>query len=64
MRDIAKDEELTIDYAFVDNEDYEFECTCETPNCRKEITGRDWKIKEIQERYFDYFAEYLKKKII
>jgi len=27
MRDIEKDEELTVDYAFIDNEDYSFKCT-------------------------------------
>ena len=63
MRDINKDEELTIDYAFIDNEDYTFECTCGSENCRKKITGYDWKIKEIQDKYYDYFAQYLKDKI-
>lgn len=38
MRDIDKDEELTTDYAFIDNEDYKFECTCGSENCRKVIT--------------------------
>lgn len=63
MRDIKKDEELTVDYAFIDNEDYSFECTCGSPNCRKIITGYDWKIKELQDKYYDYFAQYLKEKI-
>lgn len=63
MRDIAVDEELTIDYAFVDDEDYSFECTCGAKNCRKTITGRDWKNKDLQDRYYDYFAQYLKDKI-
>jgi len=27
MKDIEKDEELTVDYAFIDNEDYSFKCT-------------------------------------
>ena len=63
MRDIKKGEELTVDYAFIDNEDYSFECTCGSLNCRKQITGRDWKIKELQDKYYDYFATYLKEKI-
>lgn len=63
MRDINKDEELTTDYAFIDNEDYQFECTCGAENCRKIITGYDWKIKELQDKYYDYFAQYLKEKI-
>ncbi len=63
MRDINKDEELTTDYAFIDNEDYKFECTCGAENCRKVITGYDWKIKELQDKYYEYFAQYLKEKI-
>ena len=51
MRDIEKDEELTVDYAFIDNEDYAFKCTCGSTNCRGTITGFDWKIKELQEKY-------------
>lgn len=63
MRDIGKDEELTVDYAFIDNEDYSFECTCGSNNCRRIITGFDWKIKELQDKYYEYFAQYLKDKI-
>lgn len=63
MQDIKTGDELTIDYAFLDNEDYQIECNCGASNCRKIITGKDWKIKEIQEKYFNYFATYLKQKI-
>ena len=63
MRDIKKDEELTVDYAFIDNEDYSFKCTCGSDNCRGIVTGYDWKIKELQDKYYGYFAQYLKDKI-
>lgn len=63
MRDIKAGEEITIDYAFIDNEEYSFECTCGSNNCRKIITGYDWKIKELQDKYYDYFSQYLKDKI-
>jgi len=63
IRDIKKDEELTVDYAFIDNEDYSFKCTCGSDNCRGTITGYDWKLKELQDKYYDYFAQYLKDKI-
>ncbi len=63
IRDIQKGEELTIDYAFVDNEDYSFECHCGSKKCRHRITGYDWKIKRLQEEYYSYFAQYLKDKI-
>ena len=51
IKDIRQGEELTCDYAFIDNEDYEFECSCGSVNCRHIVTGRDWKIKELQEKY-------------
>lgn len=63
IRDIEKDEEITTDYAFIDNEDYKFKCTCGSENCRGIVTGYDWKIKELQDKYYDYFAQYLKDKI-
>ncbi len=63
IRDIEVGEELTIDYAFIDNEDYSFECHCGSPLCRRIITGYDWKIKSLQEKYYPYFAQYLKDKI-
>lgn len=62
MRDIEIGEELTCDYAFIDDEDYEFDCTCGAKNCRKKITGRDWRIPELQQRYRDYFSPYLQAK--
>ena len=64
IRDIEIGEELTCDYAFIDNEDYEFECNCGSKNCRKKITGYDWKIPELQSRYREYFSSYLQAKFI
>jgi len=64
MRNIETNEELTIDYAFVDNEDYSFHCTCGEQCCRSVVTGRDWKRKDIQKKYFDFFAVYLKEKML
>ncbi len=63
IRDINEGEELTIDYAFIDNEDYSFECHCGSSTCRHIITGFDWKIKKLQEKYYPYFAQYLKDKV-
>lgn len=63
LRNIKVDEELTIDYAFIDNEDYSFVCHCGSSNCRKKVTGFDWKNEDLQKKYYPYFAEYLKEKI-
>lgn len=62
IRDIQPGEELTIDYAFVDNEEYSFEYHCGSKQCRHIITGFDWKIKKLQDEYYQYFAQYLKDK--
>jgi len=59
LREIYEDEELTCDYAMIDNEDYGFDCTCGSDVCRKRITGFDWKIKELQSKYANHFAQYL-----
>lgn len=64
MRDIAVDEEVCFDYAMSDSSDYdEFECHCGSPNCRKRVTGNDWKIPELQQRYRGYFMPYLQHRI-
>lgn len=63
IRDICVGEELTIDYAFIDNEDYSFECHCGSKRCRGIVTGFDWRISELQKRYYPYFSQYLKDKI-
>lgn len=64
MRDIAADEEITMDYAtYADNDIYNFTCGCQTPSCRHQITGRDWQIPDLQNKYKGYFAWFLEQKI-
>lgn len=63
LRNIKSGEEITMDYAFVDNEEYSFACHCGNPNCRQTITGFDWKRDELQKKYFRYFSPYLRDKI-
>jgi len=64
MRDIQPSEELTFDYAMSDGSPYdEFECYCGAKNCRKKVTGNDWKIPELWKRYNGYFSPYLAKRI-
>lgn len=63
IRDIFPGEELTVDYAFIDNEEYSFECNCGSPKCRHIVTGFDWKLKALQDEYYPFFAQYLKDKI-
>jgi SET domain-containing protein len=63
MRDIRAGEELTHDWATTDDDDYSVECKCGAPNCRKILTGKDWKRPELQRRYAGYFSKYLACKI-
>ena len=64
MRNIKAGEELCIDYAVAMNTEYELKCNCGTEKCRRIITGCDWQKKELQQRYGNYFAAFLLKKIV
>lgn len=63
MRDIREGEELTHDWATTDDDHYEMLCRCGAPNCRKVITGQDWRKKDLQEKYKGYMSWYLIEKI-
>jgi uncharacterized protein len=64
LRDVAVGEELTFDYAMSDGSDYdEFECHCGAASCRGVVTGKDWQIPELQERYAGSFSPYLARRI-
>lgn len=65
-RDIEPGEEVTADYAlWVTDPEYVTiaDCHCGSRLCRKKITGDDWKLKEVQERYKGHFPPYLEKRI-
>jgi SET domain-containing protein len=63
MRDVRQSEELTVDYAMMDNEDYEMTCHCGAKACRGVVTGFDWRMPELQRRYKGFFSSYLEDKI-
>lgn len=65
-RDIARDEELTVDYAlFTVTSSWVMECPCRcgSPLCRHSITGDDWRRPELQERYRDHFSPFINERI-
>jgi short-subunit dehydrogenase len=65
-RDIEAGEELFIDYAIeVGDEDYIMKnpCYCTAENCRKLITGKDWKLKKVQGLYKNHFSPFINKRI-
>jgi len=63
MRDIKAGEELCHDYSMERSDDYFLDCHCGSPMCRHQVTGNDWQLPELQERYGNYFSIYLYKKI-
>ena len=62
-RDIRAGEELTHDWAMTDDDDYSVECNCGAPDCRKMLTGKDWRRPDLQKRYAGHFSAYLARKI-
>jgi hypothetical protein len=63
MRNIRSGEELTLDYAMIDDAPIRMKCGCSSPRCRGIITGKDWKRKDLQKKYGDYFAWFILQKI-
>lgn len=64
MREIKAGEELCFDYAMCDGSPYdEFDCTCGTKNCRRRVSGNDWKNPALWEKYNGYFSPYLARRI-
>jgi hypothetical protein len=57
-RDIQPGAELTHDWATTDDAIYAMPCHCGAANCRKVITGQDWRRKDVQETYQGYMSWY------
>ena len=65
-RDIAADEELTLDYALTTVEPcwrLERPCRCGSPLCRQTITGNDWRLPDVRARYSGHFASFINARI-
>lgn len=63
LRDIRAGEELYHDYATTLTHYFKLKCNCGSKNCRDIITGNDWKLKELQNRYKNHFVWFILKKI-
>lgn len=62
IKDIEKDEELTYDYGLAESyPDFIMECHCGNSNCRKTITGNDWRDSEIIKNNLAYMLPALRK---
>jgi hypothetical protein len=65
MHDIPAGFELTIDYAMIDGNPAErMECSCGVSECRRVITGSDWRLPELRRRYAGYFSRYLQERFV
>jgi len=64
MKDILDGEELVMDYAMEwADPSLTLVCNCQSKNCRKTITGNDWKNPALQKKYAGYFSWYIEQKI-
>ena len=62
LRNISAGEELCHDYAMERSDDYALNCRCGSPLCRGKVSGKDWELPELQQRYGDYFSIYIRNK--
>jgi hypothetical protein len=59
-RDIAAGEELTVDYAlFSVVPEWRMDCHCGSSRCRGVVTGNDWRLLELQQRYAGHFSPFI-----
>ena len=66
MRDILPGEELNADYVLWETDEdkvSKWECQCGSENCRHLITGKDWQILNLQEKYRGHFLPLIEKRI-
>lgn len=65
-RDIAADEELTVDYAPIvaTYKNWEMECLCGSCNCRKLITAEDWQQPHIAAALWEEWLPYIQQRIL
>jgi uncharacterized protein len=64
--DIQGGNELTADYALWEGDENfisSWTCVCGSTLCRTKVTGKDWKIPELQKRYKNHFSPLINKRI-
>jgi len=62
MEDVPIGKELVFDYGMSETNFEPYACTCGSQSCRKIIRPTDWKNPELQKKYGEYFATYLRKR--
>ncbi|OGM11415.1 hypothetical protein A2Z22_00860 [Candidatus Woesebacteria bacterium RBG_16_34_12] len=65
-RNIKEGEEVTADYALWQGDVIwvaNWDCKCGQTVCRHKVTGKDWKLPKVQERYKNHFSPFLNRRI-
>jgi hypothetical protein len=63
-RPLQVGDEATLDYGTItDAADFALDCACATTLCRGEVTGLDWQLPELQNRYNQHWVPALQKRI-
>lgn len=60
IRDILADEELVMNYAFMEKDFEAFNCKCGSENCLGEVNSDTWKNERIRAEYGQYFSPYIR----
>lgn len=64
IKKIRKGEELFYDYGLsISDPKYKMKCNCGSKNCRKFVTGNDWKDPEFRKKKYKYMLSELKEYI-
>jgi hypothetical protein len=64
--DLDAGEEATVDYALFTTQSnwmLDSRCRCSSPDCRRIITGDDWRREDVQERYQGHFSPFINRRI-
>ena len=67
VRDIADGEEITIDYAyweFDENWTMGRQCNCGSAECRRVVSGRDWRVDAVARRCLDWASPFVRRRIL
>lgn len=67
IQDISIGEELVYDYSFCEaDENWKLKrvCNCGNSNCRKYVTGNDWKKVSSKDELFEYYSPFIQRRII
>ena len=69
MRNIQTGEEISYDYAMTDANLHDvtcadMKCLCGVSDCRRLITGEDWKNIDLQKKYAGFFSIFIQELIL